>query len=116
MSKDLSNDHILQGSYFHKTLRLWHSTNVTVTPANFMYPLFVHEKDDADEDIPSLPGIKRLGINKLKEHLEPIVANGLTCVLLFGVIENDSLKDERGSYADNEKSSVIKAIPLLKKL
>ena len=25
------------------------------------------------------------------------------CVLLFGVIENDDLKDEKGSYADKKK-------------
>jgi porphobilinogen synthase len=116
MNKGCPIDHILQGSYFHKTLRLWHSANVSVAPANFIYPLFIHEKDDADEDIPSLPGIKRLGLNNLKDHLEPIIADGLKCILLFGVIDNEDLKDERGSYADSEKSSVVRSIPYLKKL
>ena len=114
MSKNLNIDHILQGGYFDKTLRLWHSTNTLVNSNNFIYPLFIHENDEACEDIPSLPNVKRLGLNKLKDYLEPIVANGLKTVLLFGVIESNNLKDELGSYADNEKSSVIRAIPLLK--
>jgi porphobilinogen synthase len=108
-------DHVLQGGYFHRTLRQWHSTNTVLNASNFIFPLFVHENDECLEEIPSLPNIKRFGINKLKDYLEPIVQNGLKCVLLFGVIEDEKLKDENGSYADNEKSSVIRAIPLLKK-
>lgn len=34
-----------------------------------------------------MPGVSRYGINRAKEHLEPLVANGLTSLLLFGVIE-----------------------------
>lgn len=111
-SFDLKN--VLQSGYFHKTIRQWQSANILVNPSNFIYPLFIHENDDALEEIPSLPNINRLGINKLKEYLEPIVNDGLKCVLLFGVIENENLKDELGSFADNEKSSVIRAIPKLK--
>lgn len=114
MSKNFDIDHVLQGGYFHKTLRLWHSTNTTVKASNFILPLFIHENDDASEEIPSLPNVKRLGLNNLKHYLEPIVSNGLKCVLLFGVIEDENLKDEFGSYADNKKSSVIRAIPKLK--
>lgn len=44
------------------------------------------EDDDAIETIDSMPGIKRYGINKLKLHLEELVAKGLSSVLIFGVI------------------------------
>jgi porphobilinogen synthase len=111
---DKNLDHILQGGYFHKTLRQWQSVNTTVDPSNFIYPLFIHENDDALEDIPSLPNVKRLGLNHLKKHLDPIVEDNLKCVLLFGVIDNDKLKDETGSYADNPQSSVIRSIPKLR--
>jgi len=110
----LNPNHVLQGGYFNKTLRNWHSTNTIVTASNLIYPLFIHDDDDCIEDITSLPNVKRLGLNKLKEYLEPIVSNGLKCVLLFGVIENEKLKDEFGSYADNENSAVIRSIPKLK--
>ena len=115
MNDKLSINHVLQGSYFHKTLRQWHSTNTLVNAFSFIYPLFIHENDNACEEIATLPNIKRLGINTVKEHLEPIVANGLKCVLLFGVLETENLKDQNGSYADNADSSVIRLIPLLKK-
>ncbi len=115
MNDKLNIDHVLQGSYFHKTLRQWHSTKTLVNASSFIFPLFIHENDDVVEEIGSLPGIKRLGINHLKEYLEPIVANGLKTVILFGVLENEKLKDSTGSFADNPESSVIRLIPLLKK-
>ena len=113
-ASSLPLSHVLQGGYFHKTLRQWHSTNTFLNPSNFILPLFIHEQDDADEKIESLPGVHRLGISKIKAYLDPIVLNGLRCVLLFGVIESDSLKNETGSYADNAASSVIRAIPKLR--
>lgn len=114
MADNYQLKNILQGGYFHKTLRHWHSSNTLVDAANFIYPLFIHENDDASEDIPTLPNVKRLGLNNLKAHLEPVVQDGLKCVLLFGVVEDDKLKDETGSYADNANSAVIRSIPKLK--
>lgn len=35
-----------------------------------------------------MPGVSRYGNNKLKEFLEPLVNNGLSSVLLFGVMDN----------------------------
>lgn len=109
-----SERHVLQGAYFNQTLRLWHSTATFMHPSNLIFPLFIHENDDADQEIASLPGIKRIGLNKLKDYLKPIVDDGLRCVILFGVIESDSLKDERGSHADSPSSSVIRTIPKLR--
>lgn len=52
---------------------------------HFFYIL--RENDDEVQSIPSMPGISRYGINRLKEHLEIVVGNGLKSILLFGVIE-----------------------------
>ena len=43
------------------------------------------DEDDAVEEITSLPGQARYGVNRLVEALTPIVNNGLDSVLLFGV-------------------------------
>lgn len=51
----------------------------------FLYIL--RENDDEVQSIPSMPGISRYGINRLKEHLEIVVGNGLKSILVFGVIE-----------------------------
>lgn len=45
------------------------------------------EDDDEVQDIASMPGVQRFGINTLQAHLEKLVANGLSSILLFGVIE-----------------------------
>lgn len=51
------------------------------------YLYFIRENDDEVQSIPSMPGISRYGINRLKEHLEIVVGNGLKSILVFGVIE-----------------------------
>ena len=82
--------------------------------ANFIYPVFVHESDDAETPIPSLPGVSRLGVNRLAAHLAPAVADGLRCVLIFGVLEDEAKKDEQASYASDARSPVIRAVRLLR--
>ena len=103
LKKTKMNDnfnHILQSGYFTKTLRDWQSTNTNITPSTLILPIFIHENDDCDEDIPSLPELKRFGVNKLNAYLQPIVNNGLRTVLLFGVIERKENKDANGTFAD----------------
>lgn len=34
-----------------------------------------------------MPGISRFGINKLRDHLEPLVKKDLQAILVFGVID-----------------------------
>ena len=80
-----------------------------------MLPIFVHEDDDCNQEIPSLPEVKSLGINKLEEFLRPLVENHLKSVLLFGVIENESLKDAQESFADHPNNPVTRATPLIRK-
>lgn len=100
-------------SIFHPTLRQWQENNVHIGPENLMYPLFLIEKDDAIEEIPSMPGVSRFGVNQVLEHLRPLVQKGLKTVLLFGVIENLP-KNSRGVSADSAENPVIRALPLLR--
>ena len=51
-----------------------------------MYIICYSEDDNAIEEIPSMPGVHRYGINKLKPHLDLLVKKGLSSILLFGVI------------------------------
>jgi delta-aminolevulinic acid dehydratase/porphobilinogen synthase len=50
-----------------------------------MYPIFITDDPDASVDIPSLPGQRRWGVNKLEGFLGPLVKKGLSSVILFGV-------------------------------
>ena len=51
----------------------------------FMYPIFITDDPNASVDIPSLPGQRRWGVNKLEEFIGPLVKKGLESVILFGV-------------------------------
>ena len=48
-------------------------------------PSIYRDNDDEVEEIASMPGQSRYGINTLREAMEPIVKNGLKSVLIFGV-------------------------------
>lgn len=49
---------------------------------------FFYSRDERDtrEEIKSMPGIYRQGLNHLKSVLDPVVENGLKSLLIFGVI------------------------------
>lgn len=51
---------------------------------------FFSEDDHAIQKISSMPGVCRFGIYELRKHLEPLVAKGLSSILLFGVPESAS--------------------------
>uniref|UniRef100_A0A336LML7 Delta-aminolevulinic acid dehydratase n=1 Tax=Culicoides sonorensis TaxID=179676 RepID=A0A336LML7_CULSO len=104
----------LHSSIFHPTLRKLQESDVQILPHNLMYPIFLVEKDDDVQEIPSMPGIFRYGINSLKAHLEPLVHNGLSSILLFGIIDNSSKKDDTATCADAAYNPVIRALPLLR--
>ncbi len=61
-----------------------------------------------------MPGQCRWGVNRLSEALDAPVKDGLAAVLLFGVIDDASKKDETGSSADKEGSPVVKAVKFLR--
>lgn len=51
----------------------------------FIYPIFVTDDPEASVEIPSLPGQRRWGVNRLEAFLKPLVEKGLESVILFGV-------------------------------
>ncbi|XP_044265673.1 delta-aminolevulinic acid dehydratase [Tribolium madens] len=110
--KDVKNCHTLHSGIFNPTLRKWQSLQTELGSDNFMYPIFIVENDYAVQPIASMPGVSRYGINKLKDHLGPLVEKGLSSVLLFGVTEKLP-KDDIGSHADSPQNPVIRALPKL---
>ncbi|CAI8017816.1 Delta-aminolevulinic acid dehydratase [Geodia barretti] len=76
----------LHSGYQHEVLRQWQSSSCSRLSAySFIYPIFVTDDPEADEEIVSLPGQKRYGVNKLEQALRPLVDKGLMSVLIFGV-------------------------------
>ncbi|TMW51126.1 hypothetical protein DOY81_003799 [Sarcophaga bullata] len=106
-------DKKLHSGIHHPTLRLLQESGCEITPHNLMYPVFVVCDDNSFQPIASMPGQARMGVNVLKDHLTPLVAKGLSAVLLFGVVDCD-MKDERATHADSKENPVVKALPLLR--
>ncbi|XP_028561528.2 delta-aminolevulinic acid dehydratase isoform X1 [Podarcis muralis] len=112
---EMQAESLLHSGYFHPTLRLWQATAASFHAANLIYPIFVTDSPDAVEPIASLPGQARYGVNRLEEMLRPLVADGLKCILIFGV-PSRAVKDERGSAADAKDTPVIQAIATIRAL
>ena len=51
-----------------------------------IYPIFISDDPDASEAIPTMPGQRKWGVNKLEEFLGPLVKKGLRSIIIFGVI------------------------------
>uniref|UniRef100_A0A0A9XN56 Delta-aminolevulinic acid dehydratase n=2 Tax=Lygus hesperus TaxID=30085 RepID=A0A0A9XN56_LYGHE len=104
----------LHSSLHHPVLREWNSPAQQISPAALMLPLFIVEDDNKKEEISSMPGVYRWGVNKLLEYLKPLVERGLRSVLLFGVVTSLP-KDDFGTNADSAANPVVKALPSLTK-
>ena len=81
-------------------------------PEDFIYPLFVHEKE-VKEEISAMPGIFRWGIDGLIDEVRRAWELGIRCIVLFPKID-DSLKTEDGAECFNEAGLIPKVIRKLK--
>ncbi|KAL0956457.1 hypothetical protein HGRIS_002603 [Hohenbuehelia grisea] len=105
---------ILQGGYQHPLSRSWQAKR-QLTKSMFMYPIFITDDENASDEISSLPGQRRWGINKLESFIGPLVQKGLASVILFGVPMKCE-KDPSGTPADDPNGPVIQAIKKLRSL
>ena len=106
---------IIHSSFSHPLLRSWSSEHCDSIPASSLcWPLFLLEDSGAKQAIASMPGQHRWGSGRLAEALDGPVSQGLCSVLLFGVLEDASAKDGRGSAADQASSPVVTACAYLR--
>jgi porphobilinogen synthase len=104
---------ILHGGYHHPLTRTWQAEK-TLTKAALMYPLFITDSPSQFEELETMPGQYRIGLDKLEGFIEPLYKKGLRSVILFGVPLAEGAKDETGSNADDPNGPVILAVKLLR--
>ncbi len=85
---------------------------VSLSPADFIYPLFVHEGSDV-EPISAMPGANRWTLEKLLGEVQRAWELGIRCVVLFPKIA-DNLKTEDGKECFNPDGLIPRAIRYLK--
>ncbi|MBP8117622.1 MAG: porphobilinogen synthase [Nitrospira sp.] len=83
----------------------------SLTPNDFIYPVFVTEGQGRREPIASMPGQSRLSIDLLIKEAQEVKALGIPAMILFGIPDQ---KDERGSSGFDPDGIVQRAIRAVK--
>ncbi|QIE59978.1 porphobilinogen synthase [Rasiella rasia] len=85
----------------------------SISPNDFLVPLFVVEGTAVKEEIASMPGYYRYSLDLLKAEIKELWSLGLKGVLLF-VKVSDALKDNKGTEAVNPDGLMQRAIKTIK--
>ena len=86
---------------------------ISITPNDFLVPLFVVEGKGIKEEIASMPNYFRFSLDLLEKEAETLWSLGLKSVLLF-VKVSDNLKDNLGIEALNIDGLMQRAIKTVK--
>ena len=86
---------------------------ISITPNDFLVPLFVVEGMGVKEEIASMPNYYRFSLDLLYMEVKSLWAMGLKSVLLFVKVP-DKLKDNAGTEALNAKGLMQRAIQTVK--
>jgi len=82
-----------------------------LTPADFIYPMFVTYGEGIKREIPSMPGCFQQSPDEIVKEAGNVYNLGIPAVILFGIPEH---KDEYGSEAWSEDGVVQKAVRAIK--
>ena len=83
----------------------------SLSPDNFIFPLFVTFGKGVKKEISSMPGCYQESVDTVTKHAKEVFSLGIPSVILFGVPEH---KDEIGSGAYDEHGVIQKAIRAIK--
>lgn len=81
--------------------------------SDFVYPVFIMDGNNKEEEIPSMPGITRKTIDVLLSELEEVVKLGILAIAPFPAIAEE-LKDSKASLSYADDGLVQRAIRQIK--
>ena len=84
-----------------------------LTPADFIFPIFVVEGENIKEEISSMPGNYHFSIYRLPELIKEVEEAGVRGVMIFGLPEH---KDEVGCGAYDNNGIVQRAVKKVKEI
>jgi len=85
----------------------------TLTPGDFILPMFIDEGENVEFEIPSMPGYYRRSIDGTIKEVKELWSMGIKSVLLF-VKAPDELKDNTGKEAWNPEGLMQRSIKAIK--
>ena len=85
----------------------------TISPNDFIYPIFVVEGTNIKEEISSLPDCYHYSVDRLDEIVKEVTDTDVKGIILFGIPDK---KDACGSEAYNDNGIVQRAVRKIKEL
>jgi porphobilinogen synthase len=85
----------------------------TLSPTDFMFPMFIAEGENVNVEIPSMPGIFRRSIDLTVKEVKEIYDLGIRAVNIYVKVSED-LKDNEGVEAWNPNGLMQQAIRAIK--
>src|SRR5215210_7994394 len=85
----------------------------SLTPNDFIVPLFIDEGENVQTEIPSMPNYYRRSLDLTVKEVKELWSMGLKSVLLF-IKCKDELKDNTGAEAWNENGLMQRSIKAIK--
>ena len=85
----------------------------TLSPADFMFPMFIAEGENVQVEIPSMPGIYRRSIDLTVKEVQELFDLGIRAVNIYVKVSED-LKDNTGKEAWNPNGLMQQAIRAIK--
>ncbi len=80
---------------------------------DLIWPVFVTEGERAESDISSMPGVKRVSLDRLAAHVAPAARLGIPAIALFPVTPLHK-RDEEGTESANTDNLICRSARLLK--
>ena len=91
--------------------RLMRENSLTVD--DLIYPVFVIEGENIIEEIPSMPGVKRLTLDLLQQEAKEVEALGIPLMAIFPVVPLEK-KSEAGEESYNPQGLAPRAVRAIK--
>ena len=85
----------------------------TLSPSDFMFPMFIAEGENYKVEIPSMPGIFRRSMDLTVEEVKELFSLGIRAVNIYVKVD-ESLKDNTGKEAWNPNGLMQRAIKAIK--
>jgi porphobilinogen synthase len=85
----------------------------TLSPADFMFPMFIAEGENYQSEIPSMPGIFRRSLDLTVAEVKELYTLGIRAVNIYVKVD-ESLKDNTGKEAWNPNGLMQRAIREIK--
>ena len=88
-------------------------SETNLTSKDLIQPIFIKENFNKKEQIESMPGVCRFGIDQALTEIEEVLSSGINAIAVFPVIEVTK-KDDKGSEAINKNNFITKSINKIK--